>query len=144
MSRAPRLGALFLGVVFGANLAGCASSTKIQVDSISRTNGGEPVYMMVRSGDDLLEPYNDAAKRVFTKEPDPKILDRQVIIPGTTFTVSLEIPEEEDLALYFFFTEYNKKNSKEFRLVVSRTQLPAEVQVLLGVSDIADYVVRDR
>ena len=103
------------------------------------------MYMMVRSGEqiDLEEPYENAARRMFTREQDVKRVDRQVILPGATFSVNLETPEKEDLGVYFFFTKYKEKEHR-FRVVVSRTKLPAEIFIELGDDEIVDSTYRER
>ena len=124
--------------------AACSSSTRVQVTSLSTTNRGRPIYMMVRSGEQMTleEPYEDAARRMFSRDPDPKVIARQVIIPGTQFTTSLPTPED-DIGIYFFFTEHDDRELR-FRMVVSRRKLPADIQVLLGEDRIADSSYRAR
>jgi len=128
-----------------ALLAGCATSTRVQIVSRSSTNHGEPVYMMIRTGDqlELEEPYKEAAQRMFTRDKDVKRVERQVILPGSTFNVTVETPEEEDLGIYFFFTKYQEKEHR-FRVVVSRTKLPAEIFIELGDDEIVDSTYRER
>lgn len=144
----PRL-TLALGLLLALGTsAGCASSTRIQVISRASTNGGQPLHMLMRSGDqvELGETYDAAAKRAFTREEDKKRLERQVIIPGVTYSVSLDVPEGEDLGVYFFFTgfEESEKKAYGFRLLFTRTELPAEIFVELGDDEILDFVRRRR
>lgn len=124
---------------------GCATSTKVQVFTRASTNAGEPVYMMVRTGEqlELEEPYEQAARRMFTREKDVQRVERQVILPGSTFTVTLETPEDQDLGIYFFFTKYQEKVHR-YRLVVSRTKLPAAIFIELGDNEILDSTYRGR
>lgn len=128
-----------------ALLGGCATSTKVQVYSRASTNAGEPVYMMVRTGEqlDLEEPYVQAARRMFTKDKDVQRVERQVILPGKKLTVTLDTPEEQDIGIYFFFTNYKEKRN-QFRLVVNRTKLPAEIYIELGDNGILDKTYRSR
>ncbi len=124
--------------------AGCSTSTRVQVRSIGSTNGGEPLYMMIRSGEQLAleESYEQAAQRAFTSEPDPKTLDRSVIIPGTIHSVNLQTPTD-DMGIYFFFTDYEDKLHR-FKLIVSRKKLPAEIIILLGEHGVATSTYRAR
>lgn len=124
--------------------AGCTTSTRVQVLSRKSTNAGQPVYMMVRTGEqlDLEEPYERAAQRMFTRDKDAKRVERQVILPGSTFNVTFETPEE-DVGIYFFFTKYQEKVHR-FRLVVSRSKLPAEIFIELGDSEIDNSTYRER
>lgn len=124
--------------------AGCTSSTRVQVVSRASTNAGQPVYMMVRTGEqlELEEPYEQAAQRMFTRNKDAKRVERQVILPGSTFNVTIATPEE-DVGIYFFFTKYQEKVHR-FRLVVSRSKLPAEIFIELGDSEIDNSTYRER
>lgn len=135
----------FAGLVFALLMAaGCSTSTRVQVRSLGNTNGGEPLYMMIRSGEQLAleESYEQAAHRAFTSEPDPKTIERSVIIPGTIHSVNLETPED-DMGIYFFFTDYKEK-LHSFKLIVSRKKLPAEIIILLGEHEVATSTYRAR
>lgn len=127
-----------------AGLAACSTSTRVQVTSSASTNHGRPIYMMVRAGEQMTleEPYEQAARRMFSREPDPKVIARQVIIPGTQLTATLATPEE-DVGIYFFFTEHDDRDHR-FRMVVARQKLPADIYILLGDDRIADSSYRAR
>ncbi len=134
---------LLLLMTIGAwSMVGCATTTRIHVESRKDTNGGEPLYMVVRSSDGksfVTERYQDAAAKLFTRGQDPETLVQEPIFPGRPFTAMIEDADKKDLVVYFFFT----KPGNNWRVPLRRP-LPAEAVIDLGANDIQKVQVRKR
>ena len=131
-----------LAVVGASALVGCATTTRIHVESRKETNAGEPLYMVVRSTDGksfVTERYQDAAAKLFTRGQDPEIVVQEPIFPGRPFTATIEDADKKDLVIYFFFT----KPGNNWRVPLRRP-LPAEAVIDLGANDIQKVQVRKR
>lgn len=121
--------------VLAMALSGCAASTRITVRSTALTNGGNSLYMVVRSWDGkagLGDGYQDMVGKVFVDPPDPTVLVARPIVPGeekTTVTIDGDIAKE--VIVYFFFTDPGPGWQ-----VPLRRPLPAEVEIDLGRSDV--------
>jgi len=129
-------------LALGFSTVGCATTTRIHVESKKDTNGGEPFYMVVRSTDGksfVTERYQDIAAKLFAKTQDPATVTQEPIFPGKPFTLTLEEGDKKDLVVYFFFT----KPGTNWRVPL-RKPLPAEVLVELGANDIQKVQVRKR
>lgn len=123
-------------------LAGCATTTRIHVESKKDTNGGEPFYMVVRNTDGksfVTERYQDIAAKLFAKSQDPQTVSQEPIFPGKPFTLTLEEGDKKDLVVYFFFS----KPGTNWRVPL-RKPLPAEVLIELGANDVQKVQVRKR
>ena len=123
-------------------LGGCATSVRIEVQSSEKTNGGRPLYMMVRTVDSralLSEDYASASALVFTHPPDKSVQKVQTVLPGKPVVLNLPRPEESELALYFFFTQPGDK----WRVPLSQP-LPSDVMVELGGSNVKRVMVRKK
>lgn len=123
-------------------LGGCATSVRIEVQSSEKTNGGRPLYMMVRMVDSralLSEDYASASALVFTHPPDKSVQKVQTVLPGKPVVLNLPRPEESELALYFFFTQPGDK----WRVPLSQP-LPSDVMVELGGSNVKRVMVRKK
>lgn len=122
----------------------CASTTRIQVRSQPATNDGRALYLLVRevpSGEEVVvEGYEQAARRVFSREPATGRQERRAIIPGTPLTVDFETKGEGDVVLYFFFTE----PGDDWWRTIDKKRLPAEIVVELGLDEIESIGVRGR
>lgn len=126
-----------------ALLNACASGTRIQIQSLPSTNRGQSLYVLVRSveGEELVaEGYEAAARRMFNREADPTIAERQVIIPGSPLSLSVKTEETRDLAVYFFFTEPGDR----WWLSIDKKRLPADVVIELGDDQIDRVGIRVR
>lgn len=134
---------LAFSLMLGAgSLVGCAATTRIHVESRKDTNGGEPLYMVVRNSDGksfVTERYQDAAAKLFTRGQDPETLVQEPIFPGRPFTATIEDADKKDLVVYFFFT----KPGNNWRVPLRRP-LPAEAVIDLGANDIQKVQVRKR
>lgn len=111
--------------------AACQPALRVTVQSGGTTNGGKPLYMMVATAEEkqaLLETYEAAAERLFKDPRDKRILHRMTVFPGNHHEFSLMPPEDEDLALYVFFTDPADENWRH----VVRRPVPAELVVELG------------
>jgi hypothetical protein len=132
----------FFALLGASSLAGCATTTRIYVESRKETNGGEPLYMVVRSSDGksfVTERYQDAAAKLFTRGQDPDVIAQEPIFPGRPFTLTIEDADKKDLVVYFFFT----KPGNNWRVPLRRP-LPAEAAIDLGANDIQKVQVRKR
>ena len=133
---------LFLATTLAPALFGCATTTRIHVESRKDTNAGEPLYMVIRSTDGksfVTERYQDAAAKLFTRGQDPDVLVQEPIFPGRPYTVTIEDADKKDLVVYFFFT----KPGNNWRVPLRRP-LPAEAAIDLGSNDIQKVQVRKR
>jgi len=122
--------------------AGCATTVRIEVQSNEKTNGGRPLYMMVRTVDSralLSEDYAQASALVFTHPPDKSVQKVQTLLPGKPVTLNVARPEESELALYFFFTQPGDK----WRVPLNQP-LPSDVVVELGGSNVKRVMVRKK
>ena len=132
-------GALALGLSLAS--AGCASQTKIYVQSRDQTNAGNVLHMMVRAVDAktaaTAESYQEVAAMLFADPRDPSILSSEPIIPGRMVTVSVAQEKDKSIVLYFFFTS----PGDNWRIQVANP-LPAEVYIGLGVSQIESAQMR--
>ncbi len=144
MSRAPgalraATGALAVGLC--ALLSGCASTTKIYVQSTDRTNAGNVLHMMVREVDAktaaTTELYQEAGAMLFAPERDESIVVTQPVFPGKPATATVNQSPGKILVLYFFFTS----PGDHWRVQVGNP-MPAEVLVELGLNQIAGVQVR--
>ncbi len=132
-------------LVFAALAAvsmGCATTTRIHVESQKDTNGGEPFYMVVRPMEGksfVSERYQDLAAKLFSKSQDTTTLVQEPIFPGKPYTLTLEEGDNKDLVVYFFFS----KPGPKWRVPL-RKPLPAEVFLELGASDVQKVQVRKR
>ena len=123
-------------------LSGCATSLRLEVQSSEKTNGGRPLYMMVRAVDSralLTEDYASASALVFTHPPDKSVQKVQTVLPGKPLVLNLPRPEETELALYFFFTQPGDK----WRVPLNQP-LPSDVVVELGGSNVKRVMVRKK
>ena len=123
-------------------LSGCATTVRIEVQSSDKTNGGRPLYMMVRTVDSralLSEDYAAASALVFTHPPDKSVQKVQTVLPGKPLVLNLPRPEETELALYFFFTQPGDK----WRVPLNQP-LPSDVMVELGGSNVKRVMVRKK
>ena len=88
---------------------GCYSTMQIGIQSSPQSNGGRPFYVMVRKADDktfISEDYKVVSGKLFSYPKEKSIIEKKVIIPGQFIELSVKKPEDIDLALYFFFTDY--------------------------------------
>jgi hypothetical protein len=134
---------LAIAVSLGAVAMGCATATKVYVKSSAQTNDGNTLYMVVRNVDGkpvANEPYQEAARKLFTDPPDPSILSSQPVFPGNTVTVTVENGDAKDIVIYFFFTAPANNNWR----VPLRKPLPAEVFIDLGQNQVDRVQVRKR
>jgi len=118
---------------------GCASTLRIQVQSSDKTNEGQILYMMVRATTDeklIAEDYDKASERVFSTG-DESVKKVQAIVPGKPVTFSIPRPEQEKLALYFFFTQ----PGTNWKLPID-PPAPVEIFVELGNHEIQGVQVR--
>ena len=121
---------------------GCASTTRVYVKSTDQTNGGNTLYMMVRSADRktvLAESYQDVAAKLFTDPPDASVIASQPIFPGNPVTVTVDNNDSKDLVIYFFFTDFGA-NWK----VPLHKPLPSEIYIDLGQHQVERVQVRKR
>jgi hypothetical protein len=131
-------GALALGLSLGS--AGCASQTKIYVQSKDQTNAGNVLHM-IRSVDAktaaTAESYQEVAAMLFADPRDPSVLSSEPVFPGRLTTVTVDQEKDKSLVLYFFFTS----PGDNWRIQVANP-LPAEVYIGLGVSQIESAQMR--
>jgi hypothetical protein len=123
-------------------LGGCATSVRLEVQSSEKTNGGRPLYMMVRTVDSralLSEDYASASALVFTYPPDKSVQKVQTVLPGKPLVLNLPRPEEAELAVYFFFTQPGDK----WRVPLNQP-IPSDVMVELGASNVKRVMVRKK
>lgn len=89
-------------------LVGCGSSQiGIYVESTETTNSKRPFYLVIRAVDQkdyVSESYQEVADKVF-HDPAKTVLKTEVIYPGRTAAVTLDMPEQLPLGIYFLFTE---------------------------------------
>lgn len=119
---------------------GCQASLRVTVQSAELTNGGLPLYMMVAAADGetvLLESYEQAADRLFQDPRDKSILHRETVFPGNTQEFSVSPPEDQDVALYVFFTH---PSGEHWRYTLQRP-LASDVVVELGNRAITRVIV---
>jgi hypothetical protein len=137
MSRAGRLVALA-----ALAMAGCASTVRLEVRPAEKSNGGRPLYMMVRevpAGGARAEEYESIAAKAFKYPPDPSVRKMQVVFPNRPLQLELQRPEDGALEVYFFFTRPGANWS-----VPLAQPLPAEVLIELGEDEIARVQVKRR
>lgn len=118
---------------------GCASTSRLYVKSTAQTNEGNTLYMMVRAADQVASPqnYQEMAAKLFTQEPDERVISTQPIFPGNTATVTIAEADKQDIIVYFFFSDPGKN-----WLLPLRRPLPAEVYIELGQRQIERVQVR--
>jgi hypothetical protein len=132
-------GLLALAVV---TLAGCAAAVRIEVRPAEKSNGGRPLYMMIRevpAGGARADEYESVAARAFKYPPDTSVRKMQAVFPGRPIQFELERPQEAELEIYFFFTRPGPNWS-----VPLAQPLPAEVLIELGDDEIARVQVKRR
>jgi len=130
-------------VIFGLLSGGCASSTRLQIQSADKTNDGRSLYMLVRPVEDedvVAEPYEAATRRVFARQAVPDGQERHVIIPGQTMTIDLATERKQDVVLYFFFTQPGDR----WWLALDKKRLSGEIVVELGINEVERIRVRGR
>lgn len=83
--------------------------TTVQIKTTSASNCGAPLYVLVKSTDFssfLIDDYQKIANMVtYPNEEDTSCLEIFCLVPGSTKTLRLEIPEDESIAVYCLFTE---------------------------------------
>lgn len=91
--------------------AGCgvisSSGVSIYVESDAAANKERPFYMVVRAVDEatyMKETYQEVAAKVFG-DPEKTVLKTEVIYPGKSQEMTLDMEEDVPLAIYFLFTE---------------------------------------
>ncbi|HVY61462.1 MAG TPA: hypothetical protein VHF22_07400 [Planctomycetota bacterium] len=125
-------GLLALFTVTAAGLlSGCGGAKMtIKVDAAADTNGGQPLYMVVRQAEEakyVTEDYGVIAAKVFATPADPDMIQREVIYPGDSKKVSFEKPKDKPVAIYFLFTKPGE------RWKTARPQpLPSSVDIELS------------
>lgn len=85
------------------------------VNTATNANDGYPVHMMVRMIDPdalLTETYDTAVDVLFSDPPDPSILDKSVLFPGTRIRRSVTATQGAPLAAYFFVADPQTLNWK--------------------------------
>ncbi len=78
------------------------------IKSNEETNQGRLFYVAIRSVNSnqfLIETYQGAASMIYTDPPDPSILARRVILPGEKQKIKVVKPDQNQVGLYFFFTD---------------------------------------
>lgn len=109
-----RLAGVLFAVVLMFFLSGCSKKRPpppqmfFHVQSDTVTNNGQLFYFVSRNITDkqfLTDDYQMVANMVFADPPEKTIIRSHVILPGTKQQLQIEQPEENPLALYFFFTE---------------------------------------
>lgn len=134
----------FLRFALLLSVWGCASSTRLEIRSQPSTNEGRTLYMLVREvpkGEEVVvEGYEQAAARVFTRESTTATRERWPIIPGTPLELDIDASGEGDLVLYFFFTKFGD----DWWRTIDRKRLPAEIVIDLGPNEIERIRVRAR
>jgi hypothetical protein len=115
--------------------AACSSTVRVTVNYSGETNGGLPLYLMVRAGEveNLAnQSYDEAAEMVFAVPRDPSVQKIEAILPGRDpLNFYLTKPDEGDLVIYFFFTKPRAKWT--YRIP---RPIPSEVKVELGDSEV--------
>ena len=123
--------------------SGCASATRIRIQSAEATNEGRSFYVLIRPvGDEEVtaDSYEVAAKRVFAREAAPEGQQRHLIIPGQTTSMELSTDRRQDVVLYFFFTEPGDR----WWLSIDKRRLDGEIVVELGINEVERIRVRGR
>lgn len=78
------------------------------INSSEDTNQGRLFYVAIRSVNSnqfMVETYQGAASMIYTDPPDTSVLARQVILPGEKQKIKVVKPDQNQVGLYFFFTD---------------------------------------
>ncbi len=121
---------------------GCTTSMRVNIESSAQTNGGRPLYVMIRKIDGktfISENYEAVSAKVFAYPQDPTVLQSEIVVPGRDNKLSVRQDDDSDLAIYFFFTAPGKK----WRLPLNQP-VPAELFIELGSNQIKRVQVRRR
>lgn len=92
--------------------------------------------MLVRKvkADEVLNlDYHKLAKQVFYPE-DPALQERKVVIPGEPLSFKIDTEEDQDLVVYFFFTDWLKED--RWWKKIRRQILPTTIVFVLGDREI--------
>lgn len=85
-----------------------SENTTLQIRATRETNHGTPLYVVIKETtitDFLLDDYHKITSQMFGKDSEKNYLTKQVIIPGSVNTITIEKPnKEKSLGLYFIFT----------------------------------------
>ncbi len=131
---------LIVAAVFVA--AGCAPTPHVVIKTTPDTNEGAPIHMMIRTADErtaVTDGYDEVADMAYKEERDPSVVSVEVLIPGaSTVRLPVELEEEADIILYFFFTTPGGRRW----FVPIRAPIPEEIYVELGENTISRVQVR--
>lgn len=78
---------------------------RVSITSRPNTNGGKPVYVLVRAAERKVfaaESYADVAARL--DSPDATVLRAQMLRPGAKQTMWLKKPDKASLGVFVLFT----------------------------------------
>jgi len=101
-------------IVIAACIGGCGKKRipppqiTFTIKSNEDTNQGRLFYVAIRSVNSnqfLIETYQSAASMIYTDPPDPSVLARQMILPGEKQKIKVVKPDQNQVGLYFFFTD---------------------------------------
>ena len=123
-------------------VSGCTAMMRIQVKTSQATNGGEPFYVVVRSsGSDALasSDYKSIASNVFRSTAESTVLSKEVLLPGQISHLEIRTPDEDNIAVYFLFTDPGPNWYYMFR-----NPLPSEAKISLGAHEIQKIAVQGR
>lgn len=120
---------------------GCASTTRVYVNSSGQTNDGNTLYMMVRNVDKMTatERYQEVAAKLFMDPQDPSVAVTKPIFPGNAESFTVDEGDKKDIVIYFFFTQ----PGANWRVPL-RKPLPSEVHIDLGRHQVERVQVRRR
>ncbi|MEI7891955.1 MAG: hypothetical protein WCI05_02625 [Myxococcales bacterium] len=142
MDRASRVLAWYgLAATLALGAVGCASTTRIYVNSTGQTNDGNTLYMMIRTVDKMTatERYQEMVGKMFMDPADPSVAVTKPIFPGNIESINIDDGDKKDIVLYFFFTQ----PGSNWRVPL-RKPLPAEIHIDLGRHQVERVQVRRR
>ena len=119
-------------------VTGCTPIMRLTVETEASTNSGQPFTVVVQKTDANALPTNDhreVFESLFNKSSNSPVLNQAVILPGQKTFLEVTIPDEDDIIIYFLFTDPGK--DWWWR---SAGSAPDEVTIFLKKHEIDDVV----
>jgi len=126
----------FLLLALLVSLTGCFQTKKedevtFYIKTTKTTNQGTPFYVVVKEtsmAQFLTQDYHQIAAQSFWKEEDTSNLLKRVLVPGSTYKITLPSPgKDKSLGVYFLYT-----NPGDYWKYIVNKPKAEKVKILLG------------
>ena len=111
------------------------TAVTFEIKTSAACNDLTPVYFLIKATDFshfLMVDYQQIATEVAHPEEEPTYLASLCLLPGTTKTIKLEVPEDKAIAFYALFTQ----PENGWKHLINTEECFTKVEVLLGQHEI--------